>query len=223
MAYVKADKYFFEYDLKKQKEDPMTYPDFFDTIESITLQDPLANFLGATQEGMIEFNYIDIVKSAGHSCPTVLGAYLMTREALKALYKDEVPQRGEVKVFYKQAVTEGVSGVIANVMTNILGATCNTGFKGIAGNFDRRHLMFFEQDIPSSARFTRRDTKQSVDVYYDANAIIPHENMPALMQKCITQSATQEEALEFGRLWQQRVEGIASNVNKTIRVEEVQD
>lgn len=65
----------------------MNYPAFFDQIESIELQDNLAHFLGSTDKGIIEFNYIDIVKAAGHSCPTVLGAYLITLKGLKALYK----------------------------------------------------------------------------------------------------------------------------------------
>jgi hypothetical protein len=211
------------YHKKNKEEDLMTYPEFFNRIESITLQDELANFLGVAQEGILEFNYIDIVKSAGHSCPTVLGAYLMTKEALKALYKEELPKRGEIKVLYKESSTDGVAGVIANVMTNILGATTNFGFKGIAGNFDRRHLMFFEQDINSNVRFIRRDTKQSVDVYYDASVIIPHEEMPSLMQKCMSKTATKEEQEKFGQLWQKRVEDIASNIEKTIKVVTVED
>ena len=48
--------------------------------------------------GEIEFSYVDIVKSAGHSCGTVAGAYLIALEGLKALYGEELPQRGEIKV-----------------------------------------------------------------------------------------------------------------------------
>ncbi len=80
----------------------MTYPEFFNKIEKIKLKDDLSNFLGATEDGIIEFSYIDVVKTAGHSCPTVLGAYLMTLEGLKALYKDELPKRGEIKIEYSE-------------------------------------------------------------------------------------------------------------------------
>lgn len=201
----------------------MQYPTFFDTIEPIKLQDGLSNFLGASQDGIIEFGYTEIVKSAGHSCPTVLGAYLMTQAALEALYVDELPQRGEIKVYFKEKLTQGVTGVISNVIKNITGATTNTGFKGISGNFDRRHLMFFEEDIPSSVRFTRRDTKQSVDVYYDASSVAPDANMAPLMQKCISKTASQEEQMEFGKLWQQRVENIYLNRNSVIQVHSVQN
>lgn len=200
----------------------MQYPSFYDEIETIKLQDELSKFLGASEDGIIEFNYLEIIKSAGHSCPTVLGAYMMTAEALKALYKDELPQRGEIKVFFKETLTDGVAGVISNVVKNIIGATTNSGFKGIAGNFDRRHLMFFEEDINSNARFTRRDTKQSVDVFYNPSMIAPDANMSPLMQKCVTKTASEEEQKEFGRLWQQRVENIYLNKENVIDVREVE-
>jgi formylmethanofuran dehydrogenase subunit E len=197
----------------------MNYPSFYDTIEKIRLQDELSNFLGAFDDGIIEFSYLDVVKCAGHSCPTVLGAYLMTKEGLKALYKDELPKRGEIKVEFKENQKEGVAGVIANVISNITGATSTQGFKGIGGNFDRRHLMFFEADIQGSVKFTRRDTKQSVEVAYNPSAIAPDVNMPTLMQKCIAKTATAIEQKEFGRLWQKRVEDISNHIEEVVFVE----
>ena len=125
----------------------MKYPEFFERVESITLKDPLAEFLGAFEEGVIRFNYLDVVKSAGHSCPTIAGAYLMVREGLKALYKDEIPMRGGIKVFFKEGVEEGTTGVIANVFSLITGATATTGFKGLNGQFDRRNLLFFNESL----------------------------------------------------------------------------
>ncbi|WP_072679939.1 FmdE family protein [Arcobacter sp. LA11] len=196
----------------------MNYPDFFNTIEKIKLKDDLSNFLGATEDGIIEFSYIDVVKTAGHSCPTVLGAYLMTLEGLKALYKDELPKRGEIKIEYSEKIEDGVAGVIANVMTNITGATVNTGFKGIMGLFSRNSLMAFESDINSSVRFTRRDTNESVDVIYDPSSIGASPMMRELMQKSISRTATAEEEKEFGKLWQQRVEAISQNIQEVIKI-----
>ena len=196
----------------------MNYPEFFNSIEKIKLKDDLSNFLGATEDGIIEFSYIDVVKTAGHSCPTVLGAYLMTREGLKALYKDELPKRGEIKVEFSERIEEGVAGVIANVMTNITGATVNSGFKGIMGLFSRNSLMAFESDIDSSVKFTRRDTNESVEVIYDPSSIGADPMMRELMQKSISRQASVEEAKEFGRLWQERVEAISNNVDKVITI-----
>lgn len=193
----------------------MTYPNFFDNIETIKLQDDLSDFLGAFENGIMEFSYLDVVKTAGHSCPTVLGAYLMTKEALKVLYKNEIPKRGEIKVEFSERSTEGVAGVIASVITNITGACKDTGFKGIAGKYDRNYLLKFESDIGSaSARFTRVDTNESIDVVYDASAFPPESNMKDLMQKSIQGIATDKEKKDFARLWQNRVEIISNNVGK---------
>lgn len=197
----------------------MTYPNFFDNIETIKLQDDLSDFLGAFENGIMEFSYLDVVKTAGHSCPTVLGAYLMTKEALKVLYKNEIPKRGEIKVEFSERSTEGVAGVIASVITNITGACKDTGFKGIAGKYDRNYLLKFESDIGSaSARFTRVDTNESIDVVYDASAFPPESNMKDLMQKSIQGIATDKEKKDFARLWQNRVEIISNNVGKVIKV-----
>lgn len=197
----------------------MTYPQFFNNIPTIKLQDDLASFLGAFEDGIIEFSYLDVVKNAGHSCPTVLGAYLMTLQGLKALYENEIPKRGEIIVEFKEAQNIGVAGVIGNVIMNITGATTNNGFKGISGKFDRNHLMKFEKDInDASVRFTRVDTQQSVDVFYDASSIKPHEDMNFLMQKSFQGIASKEEKIEFGKLWQQRVENISNNIDEVIKV-----
>lgn len=199
----------------------MTYPQFFNKIPTIKLQDDLASFLGAFEDGIIEFSYLDVVKSAGHSCPTVLGAYLMTLKGLEALYENEIPKRGEIIVEFKESQITGVAGVIGNVIMNITGAATTNGFKGIAGKFDRNHLMKFEQDInDSSVRFTRVDSLKSVDVFYNPISIKPHEDMNFLMQKCIQGNATKDEKLEFGKLWQKRVEDISNNIDEVIKIKE---
>ena len=168
----------------------MTYPKFYDEIETIKIQDDLSAFLGTFENGIYEISYLDIVKSAGHSCPTVLGAYLMTLEALKSLYPNVNAKRGEIEVCFSERQTEAVAGAIGNVIMNITGACTNNGFKGIAGNFDRNYLLKFEQDINNAnARFTRTDTKKSVDVIYNPSSIQFDPSMQALMQKCMQKHA----------------------------------
>lgn len=197
----------------------MTYPQFFNKIPTIKLQDDLASFLGAFEDGIIEFSYLDVVKSAGHSCPTVLGAYLMTLKGLEALYENEVPKRGEILVEFRESQISGVAGVIGNVIMNITGATTTNGFKGLNGKFDRNHLMKFEQNIgESNVRFTRIDKQKSIDVIYNPSLISVHEDMNYLMQKCMQGNATKEERKEFGILWQKRVEEISKNIEEVVKI-----
>ena len=194
----------------------MSYPDFFDTIETIQVKDPLSQVLGAFDDGEYEFSYLDVVKSAGHSCPTVAGAYLITLEALKSLYPNESAIRGDIKVEFKESLEEGVAGVIGNVISQITGATDKSGFKGLNGKFARHSLMHFNSDIKSSAKFTRISNAQSVEIVYDPSGVMPNPNMMPLMQKLLSGAASAEETKEFGALWQERVEKIFKNIDKVI-------
>ena len=185
----------------------MKYPDFFNKVKTIKLKDDLSNFLGTFESGLIEYNYTEIVKAAGHSCPTVAGAYLMCAKALEKLYPNELPVRGQIKIEFKDPIDEGVTGVISNVMSHITGATKESGFKGIAGKFARHSLMDFNVDIKGIIRFTRTDNNESVEVNYNP-IVAPKEEMQQLMQKSMMGQASESEKAEFGKLWQARVEEI---------------
>ena len=199
----------------------MSYPKFYDAVESIKVVDPLSNALGAFENGMYEFNYIDVVKSAGHSCPTVAGAYIITQAALNALYPNERAVRGNIKVEFEEAMEDGVAGVIGNVVSQITGATDKSGFKGLQGKFARHSLMSFSSNIDASGRFTRVDSGKSVNVTYNPSSIMPNPAMQPLMQKMMQGAATSDELQEFGRLWQDRVQRIFENLEEVVRVEEV--
>lgn len=194
----------------------MNYPDFFNKIESIKLQDDLAAFLGTFEKGLVEFNYLEIVKATGHSCPTVAGAYLMCLEGLKALYGEDIPKRGEIFVSFKEDSLEGVAGVIASVASHITGATESLGFKGLNGNFARNELMKFNDDTNSSMKLQRLDNGNSVEVIYDPSTIPGDPKQHQLMQKIMQNNASMDEKKEFGKLWQQRVEKIFNNIDKVI-------
>jgi hypothetical protein len=186
----------------------MTFPAFFDTIPSITLRDPLAQLLGAADTGLIEYSYADTVRLAGHSCPTVAGAYLMTVKALRALYGDEPPQRGAIKAEFRNSQLEGTTGVVANVVSFITGATADNGFKGIRGKHDRRNLLSFDAPIDGAIRFQRVDTGDSVTVSFNAGIVPPPPDlMPALLG-AVEDDATPEQRLAFAQAWQDRVRRI---------------
>ena len=199
----------------------MSYPKFYDTIETIKVFDPLSKALGAFDDGAYEFCYLDVVKSAGHSCPTVAGAYLIALEALKFLYPHERSVRGNIKVAFEEDAKDGVAGVIANVISQITGATETSGFKGLQGKFARHSLMEFNVAINASAKFTRTDNGKSVNVTYNPSSIVPNPQMQIIVQKMQTSEASADEMRNFGLLWQERVERIFQNSDKVIRVEEV--
>ena len=63
----------------------MTFPAFFDDAPVIRMRDGLAKLLGTARDGVIEYRYADAARLAGHSCPTVAGAWLSARAGLRAL------------------------------------------------------------------------------------------------------------------------------------------
>jgi hypothetical protein len=94
------------------------------------------------------------------------------------------------------------------VVTLLTGATHDTGFKGIAGRFDRRKLMYFLADIGDEIRFTRLDTGAAVDVRAELQRFPSRAQTPALLQKCLDGSASAGETAEFRECWQARVQAL---------------
>jgi hypothetical protein len=186
----------------------MHTPHFFAAVRTIRLHDPLAGFLGAMEDGQIEYTYLDAVKLAGHSCPTVAGAYLATLKALGHLYPGTMPQRGGIKVSFRASGSSGVTGVMANIATLITGATEDKGFKGMGGKFDRRNLLFFDAPVSGEIRFERSDTGIAVNTTYHPEIVPPEAAMKELMQAAQAGTATLPEQNEFARLWQDRVRRI---------------
>lgn len=186
----------------------MNYPSFFDKIVPIELYDPLSGFLGAFEQGKLEISYLDCVKLAGHSCPTVAGAYLMTRRGLRELYPEGLPQRGFIKVEMRESETQGVTGVVCSMISFIVGAGGAGGFKGLQGKMSRNNLVAYSADISREVRLTRIDTGASVEVDYDPSSIAPSPQMQPLMGKMMQNIASDEEKIAFGKLWQERVEKI---------------
>ena len=175
----------------------MNYPDFFSKIETITLKDDLSQFLGAFGDGLIEFSYL---------------------EGLKSLYGEDIPKRGEVSIYFNTQLEDGVTGVIASVFSQITGATDVSGFKGLNGNFIRHSLLSFDTSLTSQIVLTRKDNQKTVKLNYNPSSVKADERLNPLMKKLMSGNASLDEKKLFGQLWQKRVEDIFTNKNKVIKV-----
>jgi hypothetical protein len=181
----------------------MHYPDFFASIPTITLRDPLAALLGVEAEGRLVYSYLDAVKWAGHSCPTVVGAYLMTLRGLDALYGSETPVRGSIEVTLRGTRESGVTGVMAGVIGMITGAAGSEGFKGMEGHHIRANLLRFESNLDATVVMQRQDTARAVALDIDmtqANL----KPMPAALKQAALMGEKAAMA-SFGTLWQENV------------------
>lgn len=183
----------------------MHFPDFFHQVPPLRLVDPLSALLGATDDGLLEYRYPDAVRWAGHSCPTVAGAWLMTRTALSRLYPEGRPERGQILVDLRDAAEIANAGVVGGVIGFITGAAGTGGFAGLGGRFSRRDLMHFGVEQAAEVRFTRRDTGATLGLEYRPATVPPDPALPPLMQKLLAGQAEREERAAFARLWQDRV------------------
>lgn len=186
----------------------MQFPEFFAAAPRLRVRDPLADFLGAARDGVLDYGYEDAVKLAGHSCPTVASAYLLTVHALRALYPETLPERGGVAVTFGSRQDEGVTGVIASIVTLLTGAAGSGGFAGIGPRFGRRNLLQFGGEVPLALRFRRLDSGAAVDAAADLSAIPADPRMSVLLGRCLQGAADTAEQHLFAELWQERVRSI---------------
>ncbi len=196
--------------------------DFFSEVEPIALADPLASILGATENGEpIYYSYADCVKLAGHACASVTSAFQMTRLGLKALYKDELPVRGEIEVRFAGSRTDGANGPIGQVIGYITGAAVETGFHGLGGRYARDNLFIYDENMDKkdsaiAVSFKRLDKGDTVAVYANPG-LVPmtdeEREYSSLMPQVIGGSASEEEREKFYKYWQGKNRKIALDDN----------
>lgn len=191
------------------------FPEFFDRAPQLLMRDPLAQFLGATPDGVMAYRYQDAVKLAGHSCPTVAGAYLMVVKGLAALYGSDIPERGGIEVLMRDGRDEGTTGVIANVAMLLTGAAPETGFAGVGPMrlFGRRDLLAFGSgDERGEMLLRRRDTGAAVAVSYNPSIAPWPAEMQTLMPLAVSGRADDAQLKRFGEIWQERVEAVLTKL-----------
>lgn len=181
------------------------FPSFFADAPVIDVCDPLAEFLGAVDGGRLRYRYEDVVRMAGHSCPTVASAFLMTRAALRRLYGEELPRRGEIRVELRERRDAGVTGVVAAVATFVTGATEDSGFPGLGGRFGRRERLFFGRPMEGEMRFSRLDRAGAVEVAGRLQRVPGDPRTASWMGRCLHGEASDDEVAAFRSAWQERV------------------
>jgi hypothetical protein len=183
----------------------VNFPDFYEQAPVIPTHDPFANMLGAARDGRFDYHYLDAVRLAGHSCPTVAGAFLIGRAALAALYPEGPAERGNFAVYMPAPENEGVTGVMAQVLTLLTGAAADNGFQGMRGRYRRKGLLSFANQREGDAIiFKRLDNEASVAVTLDVSLIpadpAQGERLMAILQDC----ADDAQQIAFAT-WQERV------------------
>ncbi len=210
------------------------FRDFLKEVEPIRFKEPFAETLGAFKQenAVLEYSFIDVVKMAGHACPTTAGAYLCCHQTLKKLYPDEIPIRGDISITIYGEPDEGVFGVISQVFSLLTGAAPATGFRGLGHKFKRKDLLKFNPEKTDTDalcfKFQRLDNNKTVYVRFYPNKIPFAEHkakrLGELLEKVIWEAAKDEEQKEFQNLWMEKVRDMLlakKDINKWITIEEI--
>lgn len=175
----------------------------------ILLRDPLAEFLGLrAADDPLHYSLEDAGRYAGHLCPTVATAFEMTRLALRELYGDDMPVRGNIRVTMASAPDQFANGPLARVIGFITGAAREDGFRGLAGRFSRQNLLAYapEQRPFGSVLFERLDTGASVRLQaYPERAKVEGDIGPAM--KAALEHAPAPHA-DMQQQWFERVRAV---------------
>lgn len=186
-------------------------------VDPIRVRDPVAEALAVLEPGEpFVVTYADVVKTAGHSCPTTSGAYRITQLGLAALYPDDVPVRSEIEVRAAGPRDDATYGVMGRLISYVTGAAQEDGFGGLAGGHgDRQGLLTFDAFEPDSTeptfRFCRTDTDEAVEVTYHVGDV--PDGGPALgnLQQIIDGTASGEGRELFAEAWHDRVRSVLSD------------
>jgi hypothetical protein len=217
----------------KNSEHSDMFRDLLKEVEPIRFKEPFAETLGVfkKENAVMEYTFIDVVKMAGHVCPTTAGAYLCCQEALKKLYPNEIPIRGDISITVYGEPDEGVYGVISQIFSLLTGAAPATGFRGLGHKFRRKDLLRFSSEkVDSKAlrfEFRRLESDKIVLVeFYPSKIPFAKEKairLGELLEKVIWEAAKEDERREFQDLWIEKVRDMIlerKQINEWLKIEE---
>ena len=94
---------------------------------------------------------------------------------LKALYGNDMPERGNIEVLMTKGREEGTTGVVASIATLLTGATTEVGFAGmgVAKRFSRRNLLSFNNETDATFILKRKDNQSAVKLTLNLDEVAP--------------------------------------------------
>lgn len=181
-----------------------SYPAYYNDLDRIVLKDVMTRWYTVNKTGILSYGLEDAAKNAGHVCPAVTGAYLMTRAALNAIkaeyeanpkpsetstydYEDKVLYRGGVKITMSGAENKGNgANAMANVMSGITGAQMESGFKGGPGYpfANRQNLLTYDSNLKFSPSKGIEAIFTSMKATYVKKDAASKETSPATYAEC---------------------------------------
>ncbi len=194
--------------------------DYVNDPEPLIFKEPFLEIIGQI-DGPIPYYYSEVVKLAGHSCGATAGAWVLVKKAMEALYGDETPVRGDIKITMPGPPDQYYIGVFGEIFTYLTGAAPESGFPGTAfpENANRRNKMIYP-DEPTADMFPlvnyifeRVDTGKKVAVGYNLGMVKPasSDEMEALQAELTAGTISDEDRATWTKWWNDRAENAFIN------------
>ncbi len=162
----------------------------------IKVRDPKAVLVGYRQPGndIFEISLDDVGKYTGHVCPGVTSGFLLTKQALKLLYNNETPIRGNISV-----VASGYSDFV-DVANYVLRLKTNGDEESFASR-----LLFIDTTLATQPGivvliFKRNDNGKMVKATFDKSKLMSKDKkkeMQELKKKIMDGTANDIERSKF--------------------------
>ncbi len=181
---------------------------FYNEAPVIQVIDPMATLVGSVPEdkNVLDIHLTDVGLYTGHVCPGVGSGYMLTRLALKALYPDQIPRRGQVRV------AAMAPSALLDVASYITGARAFYG----RGKINAHDLAIDPSLDPKQPGtfvmvFQRKDTGKAVKVVFYKSKLIAGSRQKALnsyFHKAFQGKATDKEKEEMHKELQSLVKRV---------------
>lgn len=180
--------------LAGQIENP--WPKFYHQAPTIVIKDPMAAKVGSLPEGQaLTIHLTDVALYSGHVCPGIASGYMLTRMALKALYPNGTPERGQIRV----------AAMAPSDLLDV--ASYITGARSFYG---RDEINAFDLAIDSTLKpqkpgkyvmvFQRKDNGKAVKVVFNKSKLLPAKELKSMQTLIKNKSQGKDKEQRLARI-----------------------
>ncbi len=190
---------------------PIAQQDVYKAAGAIKVHDPKAVMVGYRHQGddIFEISLDDVGKYTGHVCAGVASGFLLTKQALEALYPDGgIPVRGQISIAASSYSDHGeVAAYIVRARQD-------------AGNEGDKNIFLIDKNIPAKPNsvvliFKREDNGKMAKAIFNKSkmAADPEKirKMGVLKKKILSGKASEEEKKTFAHKVQKLVKKVIRN------------
>lgn len=194
--------------------------DYINDPEPLIFKEPFLEILGQV-DAEVPYYYSEVVKLSGHSCGATAGAWVLVEKAMEALYGDETPVRGDIRITMPGPADQYYIGVFGEIFTYLTGAAPETGFpgSGFPENANRRNKMVYPDEETDNLFplvdyiFERTDTGKKVAVGYNLGMVQPgaSDEMTEAQAALVDGTISDEDRATWTKWWNDRAENTFKN------------